>query len=192
MASPTNKATNTLTHANRHGQVLGLAGWSGVGKTTLMEKLITELTQRGLRVASIKHAHHSFDPDTPHKDSWRHRKAGAQQVLVASHRRRMLVTESATKDTGDQTPPALDTLLGELAPADIVLVEGFKATPFTKIEIRRGDQTTPPLYQTQPQPQHGIVAVASDTPLADCPLPVLDLNNIPHIADFILTLGDQP
>ncbi|MCG8622074.1 MAG: molybdopterin-guanine dinucleotide biosynthesis protein B [Proteobacteria bacterium] len=194
MANKTNKATTALPlpHANRHrhGQVLGLAGWSGSGKTTLMEKLITEFTQRGLSVASIKHAHHSFDPDTPNKDSWRHRKAGAQQVLVASHLRRMLVTECATHA---QTPPSLNTLLSELAPADIVLVEGFKATPFTKIEIRRDDQTTPPLYQThlQPHQQNGIVAIASDKPLTDCPLPVLDLNDIPGIADFILTLRDE-
>lgn len=182
----TTKRTNSPANASRHRQVLGLAGWSGAGKTTLMEKLIAEFTHRNLRVASIKHAHHSFDPDTPHKDSWRHRQAGAQQVLVASHLRRMLVTESPTNT---QTPPSLNTLLGELAPADIVLVEGFKATTFTKIEIRRGNQTTPPLYQTHPQ--HGIIAIASDTPLTDCPLPVLDLNNIPAIADFILTLRDQ-
>ena len=183
-----NNATSknaTLANARRHGLVLGLAGWSGSGKTTLAEKLIAEFAGRGLAVASIKHAHHTFDPDTPGKDSWRHRQAGASQVLVASSIRRMLVTEY-----GKAGKPDLNTLLGEIAAADIVLVEGFKAVDFTKIEIRRStDKTaTPPLYQTHP----GIIAVASDKAITGCPLPCLDLNDEAAIANFILDLRDAP
>ena len=185
-SAPTIATAPALSNAARHGQVFGLAGWSGAGKTTLAEKLIAEFTRRGLAVASIKHAHHNFDPDTPGKDSWRHRKAGAKQVLVASSIRRMLVTEYGGGSDGETTPE-LNALLGELAAADIVLVEGFKAIPFAKIEIRRRTQPhATPLHQTHP----GIIAIASDAEIADCPLPCLDLNNVAAIADFILGLRE--
>jgi molybdopterin-guanine dinucleotide biosynthesis protein B len=167
----------TLPNAARHGTVFGLAGFSGSGKTTLAEKLIRELTKRGFSLASIKHAHHAFDPDTPGKDSWRHRKAGASQMLISSSLRRVHFTE-----TPDGREADLNTLLGELMPADMVLVEGFKDIDFPKIEIWRAATGNPFLYPERP----GIFAVAADTPLPDCPLPVLDLNVEAAIADAII------
>ena len=165
-----------IPNLSRHRLVIGLAGFSGSGKTTLAEKLITLITQRGLHMATIKHAHHAFDADIPGKDSWRHRKAGASQVLVSSAMRRVKFTE--TTNTGEAD---LNMLLGELLPSDIVLVEGYKNEPIPKIEIRRAGMEHPPLYLTKPH----IVAVASNTPLADCPLPCFDLDDPASIADFI-------
>jgi len=167
----------SLPNAARHGMVFGLAGYSGSGKTTLAEKLIQVLTERGYTLASIKHAHHAFDPDTPGKDSWRHRKAGASQMLISSALRRVHFTETPDRKEAD-----LDTLLGELQPADMVLVEGFKDIDFPKIEIWRKATGNPFLYPERP----GIKAVASDIPLPDCPLPVLDLNDAGAIADAII------
>ena len=164
---------------SRHGLVIGLAGFSGSGKTTLAEKLIAHLTARGLRIATIKHAHHDFDPDTPGKDSWRHRQAGARQVLISSSRRRVHFTE--TPDPEDDEAD-LNTLLGELAPTDLVLVEGFKNDPIPKIEIRRQGMEHPPLYESRPH----IIAIATDHPLTDCPLPQLDLNDPMLITNFLL------
>lgn len=161
----------------RHGFVFGLAGLSGSGKTTLAEKLINTLAQRGHSVASIKHAHHAFDPDTPGKDSWRHRKAGASQVIVSSALRRVHFTE-----TPDGPEADLDTLLAELAPVDFVLVEGFKSVDFPKIEIWRADAGTERLHPAFP----GIRMVASDAPLPGEDLPVLDLNDPDAIADAII------
>jgi len=166
-----------LPNAARHGTVFGLAGFSGSGKTTLAEKLISILTERGFSVASIKHAHHAFDPDSPGKDSWRHRKAGATQMLISSSRRRVHFTE-----TPDGIEADLNTLLGELRPADMVLVEGFKDIDFPKIEIWRAETGNPFLYPERP----GIFAVAADTSLPDCRLPVLDLNDAATIADVII------
>ena len=111
----------------RHGLVIGLAGWSGSGKTTLAEKLIAGLNARGLDVATLKHAHHAFDADTPGKDSYRHRKAGARQVIVSSQARSVLFTENA--DLGESS---LETLLNKLVPADIVIVEGYKREPIPR------------------------------------------------------------
>ncbi|XDZ66176.1 molybdopterin-guanine dinucleotide biosynthesis protein B [Alphaproteobacteria bacterium LSUCC0684] len=166
-----------LPNASRHSMVFGLAGFSGSGKTTLAEKLIRILTQRGYSVASIKHAHHAFDPDTPGKDSWRHRKAGATQMLISSSLRRVHFIETPDRDEAD-----LNTLLGELMPTDIVLVEGFKDTDFPKIEVWRAETGNAFLYPERP----GIFAVAADTPLPDCPLPVLDLNDAATIADTLI------
>ena len=162
--------------AGRHGLVFGLAGFSGSGKTTLAEKLIAELTARGHRVSSIKHAHHAFDPDTPGKDSWRHRKAGAREMIVSSKARRVKFTE-----TPDGAEAALDTLLEQLDPADFVLVEGYKDVDFPKIEVWRAENGQPFLHETRP----GIRAVACDAPLPGCPLPVLDLNDAVAIADAV-------
>ena len=163
----------------RHRLVIGLAGFSGAGKTTLTEQLIPLLVAKGFNIATIKHAHHNFDADIEGKDSWRHRQAGASQVLVSSKKRRAHFTETANE-------ASLDTLLTELAPSDIVLVEGFKNDPIPKIELRRQgmgrqDTDSPALYKKNPH----ILAVATDSKIADCPLPQFDINDPKAIADFI-------
>ena len=122
MSKPTPKPTHG------HRLVIGLAGFSGAGKTTLAEQLIPLLVAKGFNIATIKHAHHNFDADIEGKDSWRHRQAGASQVLVSSKKRRAHFTETA-----DENEASLDTLLAELAPSDIVLVEGFKTTQSPKL-----------------------------------------------------------
>ena len=160
----------------RHGFVFGLAGYSGSGKTTLAERLIAELTARGHRVSSVKHAHHAFDPDTPGKDSWRHRKAGAREMVVSSSVRRVKFTE-----TPDGDEAGLETVLAELAPADFVLVEGYKDANFPKIEVWREETGHPFLHGSRP----GIRVVASDTPVPGCPLTVLDLNDVAAVADAV-------
>lgn len=160
----------------RHGFVFGLAGYSGSGKTTLAEKLISILVERGHNVASIKHAHHAFDPDTPGKDSWRHRKAGASQMLISSALRRVKFTETPDRNEAD-----LPALLAELMPADFVLIEGFKSIPFPKIEIWRQDAGNPFVYPDHP----GVVLIATDSTITDCPLPQIDLNDPEAIANAI-------
>ena len=156
--------------------VFGLAGWSGSGKTTLAEKLIKVLSSRGLTMATIKHAHHKFDADMPGKDSWRHRKAGAGQVLVSSAMRSVHFIEHTREE------PSLEVLLAQLKPCDLVLVEGFKKEAIPKLEIYRGELELPPLY---PDDTH-IIGLVSDTPPEDCQLPVLASANIDVIADFIM------
>ena len=170
--------TDTITDAIKGAPValFGLAGWSGSGKTTLAELLITEWTARGLDVATIKHAHHEFEADTEGKDSWRHRKAGARQVLVSSAIRSAHFVEHETIE------PDLAQLLNRLLPCDLVLIEGFKREAVPKMEIFRAEVGKPYLYTEDDQ----IIAVASDSAVTNCPLPVLDLNDIPTIADFVL------
>ena len=161
----------------RATKVLGLAGWSGSGKTTLLVALIPELTRRGLTVSTIKHAHHAFDVDAPGKDSWRHRAAGAQEVLVSSEKRWALMRELRG------APEArLEELLARLAPVDLVLVEGFKAERHDKLEVWRRAVGKPLLAATDPQ----VMAVASDGPVAESPAPMLDLNAPAAIADFLV------
>lgn len=135
--------------------MLGLAGWSGSGKTTLMLALVALLKRRGLRVATLKHAHHGFDVDQPGKDSFAHRDAGADQVLVASSRRIALMVEAPLPDPDARR--ALDDLLPMLGPADVVLVEGFKTGPQPKIEVCRPGLGHPRLAGEVP----GVFAVAS-------------------------------
>ena len=157
-------------------KIFGFAGYSGSGKTTLIEKLIPLFTARGLKVSLIKHAHHTFDVDTPGKDSYRHRHAGCTQVLVTSSRRWVLMHELR-----GASEPDLNEQLTHLSPCDLVLVEGFKHDPIPKIEVYRavvGESLLHP-HDTN------IVAIASDTPL-DTHLPQLDLNQPPQIAAFML------
>jgi molybdopterin-guanine dinucleotide biosynthesis adapter protein len=158
-------------------RVIGLAGWSGSGKTTLITKVIPVLVRRGLKIATIKHAHHDFDIDRPGKDSWLHREAGASEVLVASDRRWALVHELR-----DDPEPALAVLLAKLAPADLVIIEGFKRHLHPKLEVFRASVGKPLLH-----PQDDcIVAIASDGPVPQSPLPVLRLDDIEGIASMLL------
>ena len=166
-----------ILKTSQHGAVFGLAGWSGSGKTTLVEQVVSHLVGLGYDVATVKHAHHHFDADIPGKDSFRHRQAGARQVLVSSAQRSALFSEHASSDE-----PDLPHLLQQLAPADLVLVEGFKKYPIEKIEIFRPSVGKPLLYPDDDL----VMAVASDEALDDCPLPVFDLSDIAAIADFII------
>ena len=137
-------------------RVLGLVGWSGCGKTLLLTRLIPELVKRGLKVATLKHAHHSFDTDVPGKDSYEHRKAGASEVIVSSPRRWAQVHE-----IGDDTEATLAQLLRRVSPCDLVLVEGYKTHPFPKLEVYRPALGKPPIWPEQSD----VVAVASDGPV---------------------------
>ncbi|MEM7296542.1 MAG: molybdopterin-guanine dinucleotide biosynthesis protein B [Pseudomonadota bacterium] len=157
-------------------RLYGITGWKNAGKTTLMERLVAEITGRGFTISTLKHAHHDFDVDHPGKDSYRHRQAGAHQVLLSSSRRWALMTELR----GASEPP-LDTLLAHLAPVDLVLIEGYKAAPHPKIEAWRPVCGQPLIAPSDPS----IRAVASDAPVA-APVPRLDLNAPQEVADFIL------
>ena len=156
-------------------KIFGVTGWKNSGKTGLMERLITEFTARGLSVSSIKHAHHSFDIDHPGRDSYRHRDAGARQVLLASRNRWALMHELR-----DEDEPSLGDLLKQLSPVDLVLIEGYKRDRHPKIEAHR-KETGQPLIAPEDET---IVAVASDTSVA-IDRPVLDLNDTASIANFI-------
>jgi molybdopterin-guanine dinucleotide biosynthesis adapter protein len=158
-------------------RVIGLAGWSGSGKTTLITKVIPVLIGRGLKVATIKHAHHDFDIDRPGKDSWLHREAGANEVLVASGRRWALVHELR-----EEPEPGLADLLAKLGPADLVIIEGFKRHLHPKLEVFRAAVGKPPLHPED----DCIVAIASDGPVPGSPLPVLMLDDIDGIASMLM------
>ena len=170
-------AKSHLLNTDKHGAVFGFAGWSGSGKTTLVEQVVSHLVGFGYDVATVKHAHHDFNADIPGKDSFRHRQAGARQVLVSSAQRSAMFSEHTAS-----TEPDLPQLLQQLAPADLVLVEGFKKYPIEKMEIFRPSLGKPRLYPED----HLVIAVASDEVLNDCPLPVFDLSDIAAIADFII------
>jgi molybdopterin molybdotransferase len=159
--------------------VLGFAAFSGTGKTTLLEKLLPLLAEQGLAIGMVKHAHHAFDIDKPGKDSYRLRKAGARQMLVASSQRQALMTENAVA-----RKPRLDELINrlDLDNIDLVLVEGFKQVPYPKIELHRQALDKPLLY---PQDSN-IIAIASDHP-GDCTgLPSLDIDDTAAIAAYIV------
>ncbi len=157
-------------------KTFGFAGWSGSGKTTLIEQLIPRFTGRGLKVSLIKHAHHTFDVDQPGKDSWRHRQAGAQEILVTSSSRWVLVHELRGAHE-----PAFEEQVKRVSPCDLLLVEGFKHAPIPKLEVWRRETGEPLLHPNDPH----IVAVASDAKI-ETKLPLLDLNDVDGIAAFIL------
>src|SRR5918998_405493 len=161
-------------------RVVGLAGWSGAGKTTLLTKLIPELKRRGLSISTLKHAHHAFDIDQPGKDSFEHRQAGASEVLIASGTRWALVHELR-----EEPEPTLAALLRRLSPADLVLVEGFKAHRHPKIEVYRAANGKPFLFGSAPN----VRAIAADCAVPDAPVPVAHLDDIPAIADLALAIA---
>jgi molybdopterin-guanine dinucleotide biosynthesis protein B len=158
-------------------RIIGLAGWSGSGKTTLITKLIPRLTARGLRISTLKHAHHGFDLDQPGKDSFMHRTAGATEVIVSSARRFAVLHELRDEPEWD-----LPALVGKMSPVDLVLVEGFKRDAFPKIEIHRAANGKPLIHPADPH----IVAIAADTVLPQAAVPVIDLDDIDAIADLVL------
>jgi molybdopterin-guanine dinucleotide biosynthesis protein B len=157
-------------------RIFGLAGWSGSGKTTLLATLIPEFVARGLTVSSIKHAHHEFDIDRPGKDSWRHRQAGAHEVMVASSRRWALMHELR-----DAAEPPFEELVAKMSPVDLLLVEGWKRHAHPKLEVHRPSLGKALLYPEDPD----IVAIASDEPIA-APIPLLPVADAAAVADFIL------
>ena len=160
--------------------VLGFCAYSGTGKTTLLKQLIPELNRRGLRLAVIKHAHHNFDVDIPGKDSYEMRKAGAKQMLVASHVRWALMTEEAL-DSGPRLPHLLKQIVADKV--DIVLVEGFKKLALPKIELHRASHGKPFIHTHD----DNIVAIACcDETQTPRELTRLDLNNVGQIADFVV------
>lgn len=156
-------------------KTFGFAGWSGSGKTTLIEKLIPLFVQAGLRVSLIKHAHHEFDVDQPGKDSYRHRHAGCQEVLVSSARRWVLMNELR-----GAPEPDIDTQIARISPCDLLLIEGYKRHPFPKLEVYRAANAKTFLHPEDPH----IVAIASDVPV-DTTLPQFSLDDAKAIADFI-------
>ena len=157
-------------------RLYGVVGWKNAGKTGLMERLVSEITGRGISVSTVKHAHHTFDVDHPGKDSHRHRVAGAREVLLASRQRIALMHELR-----DEEEPTLEVLLQRLGPVDLVLVEGYKRDAHPKVEAHRAETGNPLIATDDPT----VRAVASDTPL-ELDRPVFDLDDTKAIADFIL------
>jgi molybdopterin-guanine dinucleotide biosynthesis protein B len=158
-------------------RIIGLAGWSGSGKTTLVTKVIPRLLARGLKVSTLKHAHHGFELDQPGKDSFMHRAAGATEVIVSSAKRFAILHELRSEPEWD-----LADLVGKMSPVDLVLVEGYKRDAFPKIEIHRAANGKPLIHPEDPR----IVAIASDVALPAAKVPVVDLNDVEAIADLLV------
>lgn len=167
-----------MRHGISHpGPVIGIVGYKNNGKTTLIVRLVRHFTERGLRVSTVKHAHHTVDIDQPGKDSWRHREAGAREVVLATSRRWAIVHELV-----DEPEPPLAELLARMSLVDLVIVEGFKAFPHPKIEVHRRERGTPLLARDDPS----VIAVASDEPIAGFDRPVFHLDDVEAIAEFAL------
>jgi molybdopterin-guanine dinucleotide biosynthesis protein B len=163
-------------------KIFGIAGWKNSGKTGLAVRLVTELTARGYKVSTIKHAHHDFDIDKVGADSYRHRQAGAHEVALVSGTRYAIMHELR-----GAPEPSLEDVLARLAPSDIVLIEGYKREPVPKIEARRLEAANrTPLAPTDPY----ICAIAADHAVDDAGIPVFDLDDTFAIADFILRALD--
>jgi molybdopterin-guanine dinucleotide biosynthesis protein B len=160
-------------------KLFGFAGWSGSGKTTVIEQVIPQLRSHGLSVSLIKHAHHAFDIDQPGKDSWRHRRAGCGEVLITSSMRWALLHE-----LGGDAELSLPDALRRLSPCDLVLIEGYKRAAIPKLEIHRPAIGKTLLFPDDPQ----IIAIATDVPdlFPDARLPVLDLSNVKGISAFVI------
>lgn len=158
-------------------RLYGIVGWKNAGKTGLMERLVAEICGRGFSVSTVKHAHHVFDVDQPGKDSYRHRTAGATEVLLASRKRFALMHELRAEDE-----PELEALLAKLAAVDLVLIEGYKRDAHPKVEAFRAETKNPLIASGDPT----VKAIASDTPL-EMDRPVFDLDDTVAIAGFILS-----
>ena len=158
-------------------KVMGIVGWSGSGKTSLLVEVLPLLRAAGLKVSTMKHAHHRLDLDTPGKDSFRHREAGASEVLVVTSNRWVLMHESR-----EAPEPSIESLIERMTPVDLLLIEGFKTHPHPKLEIHRESEGRPLLCHEDP----GIAAVATDRRLPGLRIPQLDLNDPGAIAAFIL------
>lgn len=162
-------------------QVFGVTGWKNSGKTTLVARLVENISARGFQVSTIKHAHCDFDIDKPGSDSYTHREAGAAQVLLSSNRRWALMSE-----VGNEQEPELDELLQQLRPVDLVIVEGFKMGQQPKIQVVRPSNNT----EVLPAEAQPIVAIASDETIIPsdyrCAGPLLALDDIDAIANFVL------
>lgn len=156
-------------------RVYGVIGWKNSGKTSLMERLVSEITGRGFSVSTVKHVHHTVDLDQPGKDTFRHRQAGAREVVLASADRLAIMVEHRGSE------PELPTVLSRLAPVDLVLVEGYKRDAHPKVEVWRAETGHPLIQPGDPL----VRAVATDAELS-LPVPVLDLNDTRAVADFIL------
>ncbi len=162
-------------------RVFGVVGWKNNGKTTLVERLVAHLTAAGYRVSTVKHAHHEVDLDQPGKDTWRHREAGAEEVVLATARRWAVIHELR-----GAPEPSLDELLARMTPVDLVLVEGFKRCGHPKLEVHRQERGTPLLAVEDPS----IVALATDEALPEIALPQFPLDDVAAIADFVLQRAD--
>lgn len=158
-------------------QVFGLVGWSGAGKTTLIVSILPLIAARGIRVSTMKHAHHYFDIDIPGKDSYRHREAGASEVLITSSGRWVLMHELR-----DEAEPPIRDLIERMTPVDLLLIEGFKTHAHPKLEVYRQAEAKPLMWR----PGSDIVAVAADVALPEVSVPVLDINDHAGIVAFIL------
>ena len=158
-------------------KIFGITGKKNSGKTTLMERLVAEMGARGFSVSTIKHTHHSVDIDQAGKDSYRHRVAGAQQVILSCHSRWAIMTEIR-----DEPEPSLDELISQLAPVDLLFVEGYKRDAHAKIETHRHETGHDLIAEDDPT----IMAVASNIGALNIDRPILDLNDTTQIAEFIL------
>ena len=167
---------DTYSRISGH-RVIGVAGFKNSGKTTLVEKLVEQLTQQGFRISTVKHAHHSFDIDHEGRDSFRHRAAGATEVAVVSRHRFAIMHELR-----DEEAPSLTEILAKLAPCDLVIVEGYKRDGHAKIEVRNLDLDHPELAGDDPT----VVAIAATGPIANARVPVFSRDDVAALVKFIV------